>query len=90
MEHISNIQGGDCSFSEFPKLKEKYIQNIDIALQKDIPSLMAKLPGYGNSQGKQGAAAAANPFEEDEAATTGWTVNPEQKASDPPPLNLGY
>ena len=71
------LRGGDIKFSDFPKLKEKYITNVDEALQKDIPRLMSKLPGYQNSSSQQ--AVESNPFEEEDAGTTGWTVTGEAK-----------
>lgn len=63
--------------SDWPKLKDKYITAVDDALTKDIPSLMAKLPGMAGSQGK--GASGDNPFEEDEKVK-GWTVTDEAKA----------
>jgi GTPase SAR1 family protein len=71
------LNGGDIKMSDWPKLKDKYITAVDDALTKDIPSLMAKLPGMAGSQGK--GASGDNPFEEDEKVK-GWTVTDEAKA----------
>merc|ERR1719238_88229 len=63
--------------SDFPKHKDKYIQAVDEALTKDIPRLMSQLPGYQDSQGKEGAS--ANPFAT-QTRTEGWVLSGEDKA----------
>lgn len=78
VERFRNVlTGGDIKMSDWPKLKPKYIEAVDEALTKDIPSLMSKLPGMKGSQG--GGSAESNPFEEDQKVT-GWTVSDEAKA----------
>merc|ERR1712100_699264 len=67
---------GDLKMNDFPKLKDKYIIAVDEALQKDIPMLMSKLPGFQNSAKKE---AESNPFAE-EGKTEGWVLSPADKA----------
>jgi len=70
------LQAGDIKIADWPKLKEKYLTQVDEALTKDIPSLMSKLPGMKGSSGP--ANTESNPFEEDQKVT-GWTVTDEAK-----------
>jgi len=73
----AKLEAGDIKISDFPKLKEKYITIVDDALQKDVPSLMAKLPGM---QGASKEDAGANPFDTD-AKPQGWVITASDKAN---------
>jgi len=68
--------GGDIKMTDFPKLKEKYVEAVDKALNNDIPMLMEKLPGFKGSAQKS---AAHNPFAET-TKSEGWVLTPEEKS----------
>eukprot|EP00658_Telonema_sp_P-2_P025755 TRINITY_DN2037_c0_g3_i1.p1 TRINITY_DN2037_c0_g3~~TRINITY_DN2037_c0_g3_i1.p1 ORF type:complete len:584 (+),score=181.56 TRINITY_DN2037_c0_g3_i1:204-1955(+) len=68
LEHIG------CSFSDFPKLKDKYITKVMEALEVDIPNLLKQIPGMKGNSSQQ----AANPFELNAAPQIGTMMDDDK------------
>jgi GTP-binding protein EngB required for normal cell division len=67
------LQNMGCSFSDFPKLKDKHITKVMEALDTDIPQLLAQIPGMNTTQ-----KVAANPFDMDDKPNIGTIMDDDK------------